>query len=55
MSLRSPASPRAAEPKTRTLCAPCFAAMRKISSRFSRRRCSTLMAQLLQGSWWALA
>src|SRR6185436_4859158 len=36
-SLSGPASPRATEPNTRMLVTPCFAAMRRISSRFSPR------------------
>src|SRR5262249_32131798 len=48
ISLPSPASPRAADPNTRTLYAPCLAQTHRIASRFSLSRSSRAMPQLLQ-------
>src|SRR5439155_10871862 len=44
MSLLSSASPRATEPNTRMLCAPCLEAIRRIWSRFSSSRSLEVIA-----------
>src|SRR5215475_4461683 len=48
ISLCSSASPRATEPNTRTLRAPCLAQVHRIASRFSLSSSSSVIPQILQ-------